>query len=70
MILKNRLNKASIVSAAWLLLIVATGIFASVDSFTGWMMMSVLALGPGAVLLYLSRDVTPSISQTIHDARR
>jgi membrane protein required for beta-lactamase induction len=70
MIFNTVLNKVSVASLAWLLVIIATGLITSVDSLKGWMMVSVLAIGPGAVLLHFARELPRTTSETIQAARR
>lgn len=63
-------QKSSIVSLAWILVLVATALATSVDSLRGWLAVSALACGPAAMLLHFANVVPLTMTETIQQGRR
>jgi hypothetical protein len=70
MILKNTSTTVSVTSIAWLLTVIAMGVIATVDSLYGWLLLGVVALGPGIVLLHFTKQLPRTTSQSIQEAQR
>ena len=64
------LNRTMVVSFAWMLAVLVIGLIAQVESWRGWLLVSVLALGPSLTLMYFGRTLALTTSQSIDDARR
>ena len=65
----SRYKKMS-AAATWVLAIVAVSVLLGIGSPAAWFIVAIVAVGPAAILLYLSRDLMPTTSERIHAARR
>jgi hypothetical protein len=63
-------NRIMVVSLAWMLAVLVTGLVVQVESLRTWFVVSVVALGPSLTLMHFGRAHAPTTSQAIHDARR
>ena len=54
----------------WSLAVAAAGSLAHVNSFTGWAMLALLAVGPSVLLLRLNEGPAQTMSESIQEALR
>ena len=54
----------------WSLAVVAAGSLAHVNSFTGWAMVALLAVGPSVLLIRLKQGPSQTMSESIQEAIR
>jgi hypothetical protein len=63
-------TKIAIVSVAWMLAVLVTGLVVQVESMRAWFVVSVVALGPSLTLMHFGRAAAVTTSQAINEARR
>jgi hypothetical protein len=70
MTFNNMNNKTAIAAIIWTLAIGVAGLGAGVESGMGWLMVTVLALGPSLTVLHFWKDSPQTTSEAIQEARR
>jgi hypothetical protein len=64
------LNRTLVVSVAWMLAILVVGLVAQVESWRGWFVLSLIALGPSLTLMHFGKTLALTTSEAIDKARR
>ena len=64
------LNRTLIISVAWMLAVIVIGLVAQVESWRGWFILSIVALGPSLTLMHFGRALAVTTSEAIDQARR
>ena len=64
------LNKVSLTSIAWVVVVMGAALAGHVGSLRGWMAVGVAALGPSMALMHFGKEPAPTTSQVIHQAKR
>ena len=63
-------HKNRTLAVAWIVVIVAAALMASVASLTGWMVVSVMVLSSSIMLLQFLNALSPATSLCIQESRR
>ena len=64
------LNRTLVVSVAWMLAVLAIGLAVQVESWRGWFVVSLIALGPSLTLMHFGRALALTTTEAIDKARR
>jgi hypothetical protein len=64
------LNRTLVVSVAWMLAVLVIGLVAQVESWRGWFIVSILALGPSLTLMHFGKSLALTTSEAIDEARK
>ena len=64
------LSIKSIIALLWVSAVFVMGIAGNIDSFASWTVLTGLALMPPLVMMWRWNDPRPTMSESIHEARR
>jgi hypothetical protein len=66
----NSVNKKLLLALGWIGLVLLIALLVPVASVRGWLLTTLVAIGPAVAMLFFAREQRESMSQSIDHARR